>query len=59
MESKFYYCYSCRLKDFLKSQGFRFITKGLHSKSGRPFFMFEKSKELDESLSKWLSIRGY
>lgn len=59
MDNKFYYCYSCRLKDFLKSQGLRFITKGLHVKSGRPFFIFEKSKELDKYLEKWLSIREY
>ena len=57
MENNFFYCYSVKLKDFLKSQGFRFITKGLHPKSGRPFFMFEKSLMLDEAIVKWNELK--
>lgn len=59
MENNFFYCYSLKLKDFLKSQGFRFITKGLHPKSGRPFFMFEKSEMLDKAIVKWNEIKQF
>lgn len=58
MDNNIFYCYSCKLKDFLKSQGFRFITKGLHPKSGRPFFMFEKSNELDLAINKWNELKN-
>lgn len=57
MENNYFYCYSCKLKDFLKSQNLRYIMKGLHYKSKRPFFMFEKSKELDEAIVKWNLIK--
>lgn len=57
MDIKFYYCYSCKLKDFLKSQGFRYITKGLHPKSGRPFFMFERTDDFHSSLVRWNEIK--
>jgi hypothetical protein len=45
------------MKDFLKSQGFNYITKGLHFKSGKPFFVFRKSKILDESIKAWNKIK--
>lgn len=57
MSNNLYYCYSCRLKDFLKSQGFRYETKGIHPKTNKPFFIFMKSKELDVSLNKWNEIK--
>lgn len=57
MDNGYFYCYSVKLKDFLKSQGFKFITKGLHPKSGRPFFIFEKSQELDLSIEMWNSLK--
>jgi len=57
MERKYFYCYSCKMKDFIKSQGFQYITKGLHPKSGSPFFMFEKSVELDKAIVLWNEIK--
>jgi len=59
MENKYFYCYSCTMKDFIKSQGLKYITKGLHPKSGKPYFMFEKSKELDLVIEKWNSLKVY
>jgi hypothetical protein len=57
MENKFFYCYSVKMKDFLKSQGFVYITKALNPNSQRPYFMFNKSIELDEAIQKWNSIK--
>jgi hypothetical protein len=41
------------MKDFLKSQGLRFVMKAAHHRTGKPFFVFEKSEELDEGIRKW------
>jgi len=56
-EKDFFYCYSVRLKDFLKCMGFKYINKALHPQSHRPFFMFPKSVELDIALKKWNEIK--
>ena len=55
----FFYCYSCKMKDFLKSQGLRFITKAIHPKTNRVFFIFEKCDELDKAITKWQEINHY
>lgn len=57
MENKFFYCYSIKLKDFLKSQGLNYITKALNPKSKKPYFLFEKSLELDVAIEKWNKIK--
>jgi len=57
MDNKFFYCYSVKMKDFLKSQGFNYITKALNPNSKRPYFMFNKSQELDSSIQKWNSLK--
>lgn len=57
MENKYFYCYSIRLKDFLKSQGLTYITKGINTNSGKPYFMFEKSDFLDVIIRKWNEIK--
>ena len=57
MESKLFYCYSCQMKDFLKSQGLSFIMKASHHKTGRPFFVFEKSEMLDRCIKMWNEIK--
>jgi len=57
MDNKFFYCYSVKMKDFLKSQGFNYITKALNPNSKRPYFMFNKSQELDNSIQKWNSLK--
>jgi hypothetical protein len=55
--SNFFYCYSVRMKDFLKSQGLNYINKALNPNSGRPYFLFEKSKILDDAIIKWNSVK--
>jgi hypothetical protein len=57
LENKFFYCYSVRMKDFLKSQGICYITKALNPKSKRPYFMFEKSQNLDIAINKWNDLK--
>jgi hypothetical protein len=45
------------MKNFLKSQGFNYITKALNPRSNFPYFMFEKSKELDLAIEKWNKVK--
>lgn len=58
MENKIFYCYSVKMKDFLKSQGFVYIAKALNPNSQKPYFMFDKSVELDEAIKKWNSLKA-
>jgi len=54
MNSKdFYYCYSIPLKKYLKEMGFNFIIKALHPITNKPFFMYEKTNNLDMTLRNW------
>ena len=48
-----FYCYSKRLKGFIESNGIRFLSKGLHPKSLRPFYLYEVTPELDIVLKRW------
>jgi hypothetical protein len=57
MANNLFYCYSCNMKDFLKSQGLRFVTKGRHPKTDKPFFVFEKSEELNKGIKKWNDLK--
>lgn len=52
-----FYCYSCKMKDFIKSQGLRFITKAKHPITNRMFFIFKKSGELDKAIELWNVVK--
>ena len=55
--SKYFYCYSYRLMCFLKSYGFRYITKGMNRNSNSTYYMFYKSNDLDTAISIWNTIK--
>lgn len=57
MENNLFYCYSCKMKDFIKSQGIRFITKAIHPRTNRVFFVFEKSEALNLAIQKWNEVK--
>lgn len=50
---KVFYCYSKRLKGFVESNGISYISKGLHAKSKRPFYLYLVTEELDKVLKRW------
>ena len=52
-----FYCYSVKMKDFIKSQGINYISKGVNKKSNRVYFTFKKSETLDEVISLWNEIK--
>ena len=53
-----FYCYSCKMKDFIKSQGLSYLTKAKHPKTDRVFFIFKKSGELDEVIKLWNEVKS-
>lgn len=50
---KLFYCYSKRLKGFVESNGISYLSKGLHAKSKRPFYLYLVTDELDKVLKRW------
>ena len=50
--SNYFYCYSIRLKDFLKLQGLQFAVRGKHP-NGNYFWKVKKCSLLDEKLDLW------
>ena len=53
MENIYFYCYSKPLKDFLLENGERFITKSIHEKTKKKYWLFEGTDELNKLLSEW------
>ena len=46
------YCYSIKLKDWLKLSGLQYNQK-IKTKSGKYCWLFERGEELDAALSGW------
>lgn len=58
LEAKdFFYCYNKNLFSYLKDKGFRYIFTALHITTNSQFFLFEKTKELDEALSSYQQLK--
>lgn len=47
-----FYCYSIKLKDWLKLNGLYFIERRQH-KNGNLYWTFEKNELLDKALTDW------
>ena len=52
---KYFYCYDMNLFNYLKSKGFRFVTKARHHKTGDLFSLYERDEQLNQALSEWES----
>ena len=50
---RYFYCYSKPLKDFLLSNGERYIIKSIHEKTKKKYWLFEGTDELNKLLSEW------
>lgn len=51
----FYYCYSHPQKDFLITNGLRYVIKGIHPDTLKRYWVFHRDKELDKLLTIWQS----
>ena len=56
--NELFYCYSFRLAYFIKSQGMDYLNKGKNKKNNLSYFVFKKSKELDEIICEWNELKS-
>ena len=50
---KYFYCYSRPLKQYLYENGIRFITKSIHDKTKKSYWLFEGTEKLNKLLDEW------
>ena len=53
MNSKYFYCYSFKMKQFFCENGLKYIVRSVHEKTGKHFWIFESSENLSELLEQW------
>lgn len=51
--NRYFYCYSYPLKEFLISNGFKFITASVNNNTQKKYWVFEGTTELNNMLDKW------
>lgn len=54
---EYYYCYSYPQKEFIKSNGICYITAAINQSTGKRYWLFEGTKELNELLQRWRDNR--
>lgn len=57
MDNNLFYCYSLRLKYFLKAMGLIYISSGINKNTNIKYCVFEKSKKLDDLIALWNGIK--
>lgn len=57
--SKYFYCYSRRLKDFLGIFGIKYLSIGIHPKTQKKYYLFEKNSQIDFLIEEWNKIKKY
>ena len=45
-----FFCYSKKLRDELSAAGFRYVTVGIHDKTGNPYWLYMPTDSLNEFL---------
>lgn len=52
-----FYCYSNRLSFFIRSFGIKYIDVGINAKTKTRYYLFEKSKKLDDIISLYNEVK--
>jgi hypothetical protein len=55
--SKIFFCYSLRLRNFLKEQGLRYEFSANNPNNDKPYWGYLKTDELSNALTKWSDVR--
>ena len=55
--SKYFYCYSQRLARFCQAFGLRYVSEGINGRTNTKYYMFQKSKKLDEIIKLWNTVK--
>lgn len=50
---KLFYCYSGKFKNYLLENGEKYITKSIHEKTGKKYWVFVGNDKLNNLLSEW------
>ena len=45
-----FFCYSKKLKEELAERGIRYLTRGIHDKTGKPYWVYSPTVELNKYL---------
>lgn len=53
----YYVCFSWKVKEFLKPYGFYYEYKDKHIKTGKVFYVYEKSNKLDMALKEYSRLK--
>ena len=53
MNNKYFYCYSYPLKKYLNKNNLNYITKAIHEKTNKKYWIFESSDALNSLLEEW------
>lgn len=53
MTNNLYYCYNPIKANFILTMGLNYIDKGIHLKTNRNYWIFERGIQLDKILNKW------
>jgi hypothetical protein len=56
---KYYFCYSVKLKYFLKSLGFSYEISGNNNNTNKPFWAYLRDDKLSEALIEWGKLNNY
>lgn len=56
--SKFYYCYSTAVANYLSSCGIFYVAKGFNKNTGSPYTVYERGNRLDAALDGWKSFKN-
>lgn len=52
----FFLCYSCTMKNYLRTKGIRYLFSGKDRRNNQTFYIFEKTDALTEVIRNWDSI---
>ena len=52
MDKTYFYCYSIKLKDWLKLNGLQYTERRIHT-NGNYYWLFQKDEHLDQALKDW------
>jgi len=52
-KNNYFYCYNSNLRKFLDQNGTRWVNKGVHNKTGNPYWVFEQTVRLNGLLKRY------
>lgn len=56
--TNYFFCYSVKMFQFLKHvKGFQFICYAKHDKTDKPFWLFERTQELNNALTEYGQVK--